>query len=293
MPSFSSSRRRAQIVALAGPASRVGQEFRHQKQRDAAAAGRRVRGARQHHVDDVVGEIVVAVGDEDLLAGDPVMLAPPLRPGIAPRASAARRDPSPPAARSGSSSRSTRPRPAFRDRAASARASRAPAAGRSRRNSTAGTAPSPCRPSSTSRRPGSASASGSPWPPCSGSHASPHPAGLDIAPIGLAKAGRRAHHAVFEDAADPVARLVERLQFRRGETCRLVKDRVRKIGGKIGAAVPQPRHRVDHEAHLGERGGIRHRSNSSNKSVAKDARRRPAPAANDANAGGRVCQRRR
>ena len=67
---------RPQIVALAGPAVAVGQEFRHQEQGDAAAARRRVRGARQHHMDDVVGQIVVAVGDEDLLAADPVVLAP-------------------------------------------------------------------------------------------------------------------------------------------------------------------------------------------------------------------------
>ena len=69
---------RPQIVALAGLAVAVGQEFRHQEQRDAAAARRRVRGARQHHVDDVVGQVVVAVGDEDLLAADPVVLAPAL-----------------------------------------------------------------------------------------------------------------------------------------------------------------------------------------------------------------------
>ena len=42
------------------------------KQRDALGARRRVRGAGQDEVDDVVGEVVVAEGDEDLLAGDPV-----------------------------------------------------------------------------------------------------------------------------------------------------------------------------------------------------------------------------
>ena len=35
--------------------------------------GRRIGQPRQHQVDDVVGEIVVAVGDEDLLAGDAVV----------------------------------------------------------------------------------------------------------------------------------------------------------------------------------------------------------------------------
>ena len=45
-------------------------EFRHQEQRDAATAGGRVRQLRQHQVDDVVGEVVLAGGDEDLGAGD-------------------------------------------------------------------------------------------------------------------------------------------------------------------------------------------------------------------------------
>ena len=53
-------------------AGAVGQELRHQEQRDAARAGRRVGQARQHEMDDVVGEVVLAVGDEDLLAGDAV-----------------------------------------------------------------------------------------------------------------------------------------------------------------------------------------------------------------------------
>ena len=35
-------------------------------------AGRRVGQARQHEMDDVVGEVVLAVGDEDLLPGERV-----------------------------------------------------------------------------------------------------------------------------------------------------------------------------------------------------------------------------
>ncbi len=125
---------RAQIVALARPAICLGQEFRHQEQRDAAAAGRRVGGARQHHVDDVVAEIVVAIGDEDLLAGDPVMLAPALV--------MARHRAGPERAEVGAGLRLGqvhRPgpfarRPAFRGKAAVAPASHAPATARSRRN---------------------------------------------------------------------------------------------------------------------------------------------------------------
>ena len=37
---------------------------------------RRVRQARQHQVDDVLGHVVVAPGDEDLLAGEPIAAGP-------------------------------------------------------------------------------------------------------------------------------------------------------------------------------------------------------------------------
>src|SRR5205823_9524896 len=67
-----------QIVALARPPLPVGKEFRDEKQRDAAAARRRIGGARQYHMNDVVGQVVVAVSDENLLAGDAVVLAPSL-----------------------------------------------------------------------------------------------------------------------------------------------------------------------------------------------------------------------
>ncbi len=46
------------------------QKFRHEEQRNALGAGRRVGQARQHEMHDVVGHVVLAIGDEDLL---PVM----------------------------------------------------------------------------------------------------------------------------------------------------------------------------------------------------------------------------
>ncbi len=61
-------RMRANVVARAGRTVGVEQEFRHQEQRNAARAGRRVGQARQHEMNDVVGEVVLAVGDEDLLS---------------------------------------------------------------------------------------------------------------------------------------------------------------------------------------------------------------------------------
>src|SRR2546423_1737005 len=58
----------AQVVWRTRRAVGAGQEFGYQKQRDALGAGRRVGQPRQHEMDDVVGEVVLAVGDEDLAA---------------------------------------------------------------------------------------------------------------------------------------------------------------------------------------------------------------------------------
>ncbi len=62
----------ADAVALADAAVFLGQELRHEEERDALGAARRIRQARQHEVQDVLGEIVLARGDEDLGAGDRV-----------------------------------------------------------------------------------------------------------------------------------------------------------------------------------------------------------------------------
>ena len=69
-------------VARAGRAVGVGQELRHDEQRDALDARRRALDAGEHEMDDVVGEIVLAGRDEDLLAGDRVG-AVRLRDGLA------------------------------------------------------------------------------------------------------------------------------------------------------------------------------------------------------------------
>ena len=74
--------RAAHVVARAGRAVRPDQELRRQKQREAARAGRRVGQARQHEMDDVVGHVVFAVGDEYLLAEDSIA---PVRPAFGAR----------------------------------------------------------------------------------------------------------------------------------------------------------------------------------------------------------------
>ena len=63
------------IVALAGRAVGIDQEFGDHEQRDALDAGRGVGQARQHEMDDVFGDVVLAPGDENLRAGDAVGVA--------------------------------------------------------------------------------------------------------------------------------------------------------------------------------------------------------------------------
>ena len=54
------------VVALPQRAVFVDHEFRHEEQRDPLGAGGRIRQARQHEMHDVVGHVVLAIGDEDL-----------------------------------------------------------------------------------------------------------------------------------------------------------------------------------------------------------------------------------
>ena len=58
------------LVARADRAVVVGDELGHDEQRDTFRAGRRVGQAREHDVHDVLGEIMVARGDEDFRTGN-------------------------------------------------------------------------------------------------------------------------------------------------------------------------------------------------------------------------------
>ena len=60
------------VVALPQRAVGIDHEFRNQEQRDALGAGGRVGQAREHEMHDVVGHVVVAIGDEDLRALDAI-----------------------------------------------------------------------------------------------------------------------------------------------------------------------------------------------------------------------------
>eukprot|EP00053_Salpingoeca_punica_P011811 m.105261 g.105261 ORF g.105261 m.105261 type:complete len:692 (-) comp15789_c0_seq1:35-2110(-) len=60
----------ADVLLLVERAVGLGQELRHDEERDAAGALGGAGGAGQHNVDNVVGQVVLAGRDEDLLAGD-------------------------------------------------------------------------------------------------------------------------------------------------------------------------------------------------------------------------------
>ncbi len=67
MPILCSSECARHVVARA-----VFEKLRHQEQRNALGARRRIGQPRQHEVDDVVGEVVFAIGNEDFRAGDAI-----------------------------------------------------------------------------------------------------------------------------------------------------------------------------------------------------------------------------
>ena len=135
-------------VALAEAAVGVRQELRHDEQRDALRAGRRVRQARQHEVDDVRRQVVLAGRDEDLVAGELVgAVGSAARPWCAAGRGRCRT-----AARSGTWCRSIRRSSASAGRSSSARRCRARAAPRRRRARGPGTSSRPGSPSSASRR---------------------------------------------------------------------------------------------------------------------------------------------
>jgi hypothetical protein len=64
-------------------AGSVGHDLRDEEERDALRPLRRARRPGEDEVDDIVGEVVLAIGDEDFLAGDqPAAVARRLGPGL-------------------------------------------------------------------------------------------------------------------------------------------------------------------------------------------------------------------
>ena len=60
------------IVAFSKRTVWIHEEFRHEEERYPLRAGWRIGQTREHEMDDVVGHVVIAIGDVDLGAGDPV-----------------------------------------------------------------------------------------------------------------------------------------------------------------------------------------------------------------------------
>ena len=60
------------VVSLAQAAVGIDQELGHDEQRNAFHPCGRIGRAREHQVDDVLRQVVLAIGDENLLAGNPV-----------------------------------------------------------------------------------------------------------------------------------------------------------------------------------------------------------------------------
>jgi hypothetical protein len=78
--------RTAQVVSLAKRSVGLDQEFRREKQRKAARPRRRAGQSGENEVDDILGEIVLAIGDENLLAEQPIgSILVAFRPGFARR----------------------------------------------------------------------------------------------------------------------------------------------------------------------------------------------------------------
>ena len=69
---FVLDRVRAHIIARAKRSVCLDQKLRNEKQRNAARTGRRIGQSREHKMNDVLGEIVLAESDEDFLALDAV-----------------------------------------------------------------------------------------------------------------------------------------------------------------------------------------------------------------------------
>ena len=195
-------RHAAHVVARAEAAVRVHEELRHDEQRDALGARRRVGRAREDEVDDVVGVVVLAVGDEDLAAVDPVAavalrhrlradrgeIGAGLRLGQVHRAGPLAGD---------------HLRQVGALERVGAVAARSP---RSRLRSASGTARTPCSPRSTSRRPPPRRGAACPGRRSPGSSARPFQPSSQNLPVGVLESGRRASRCRRRASARPRGR---------------------------------------------------------------------------------------
>ena len=246
----------AHVVALAQGPVRAGEELRDDEKRYALDPGRRAFDAGQHHVDDVAGQVVLAVGDEDLLSADAVVIAVGDRLGAHLRQVGAglrfgKRHGAAPLAGDhlGQEERFVFRRSVGGDQLHRAR-------GEHGTNAEGHVGRLPDLGNGGGHQPGQ------PLAAVFGIEGHAVPPAVDETGVGVGEAVGGAHDSVLEHAALPVTGLVEGGQHFAAELRRLLQDGVHQIGRRVGAAGQggdgiEPGQLVDDEAHVGQRCGIR------------------------------------
>ena len=245
-------RHAAHVVAGTGAAILADQELGHDEQRNALGAGRRAGRAGQHQMDDVVGQVVFAIGDEDLGALDApgaivggfglgfqrAHVRAGLRLGQVHGARPFAGD------HLGQIGRLQRVRTVGGDRL-----HRALVEHRAQRKGHVG------------RRPhllhGHAQRERQPLAAIVGREGQAVPAAVHILPVGVLKAVWRAYRAVVQHRALLVTDAVERRDGTGRQLARLVQHRIQQIGRGLGEAVDlaqivEVAHGVEHEAHVAD-----------------------------------------
>ena len=242
-----------QIVAGA-----VGEELGHQEQADALGAGRAVRRAGQHEVDDILRRVMLAPGDEDLGALDaPAAVRVGFRAGFQ-RADVAAGGWLGEVHRAGPFTGDELGEVAllqFRAGVGGERLDRALGQHHAQRESHVGGGELFLH--------GDRDGEGQALAAMRFRHAKARPASLHILAIGLHEAGGQRHHAVVQFCVSLVAALVERREHVGGQLAGFGQDRVHHvrrgvgIGGQCGEARQIGDH-VEHETLFGGGGGVGH-----------------------------------
>ena len=254
---FVFDRRTHQIVPVPGCAVRIDQELRRHEQRNATRARRRIRQACQHEVDDVLGDVVLAPGDEDLRPEQAIAVAVRLRPRadrgqVGPRARFGQVHRAGPLARDHFGQITLLQLVGRMVRQCLDRAHRQHLTQRERQ---VGGFPHLGRGAANQRR------HALPADIRTGRHTVP--AGVDELAIRRGKAVRRRHAAIVPTATLLVAGRVQRRQHFAGETGRLGQDRLDQFRFGVfkageGGDLRQTGQMLHHEAHVVQGCGIGH-----------------------------------
>ena len=242
-------------VAVPERAVGIHEELRHDEERDALDPGGRAGGAGEDEVDDVLRQVVVAGGDEDLLPGDAVAavalrlgagaqhaeVGAGMRLGQVHRAGPLARD------HLRQPGRLLLGRPVRVDR-------RVGAVGQARIHAERHVGARVHLADGGVQHVGDALAA------VLGVAVEPGPAAFAQEVEGLPEAGRGADHAVLEHAALAVADGVEGCEHVARDLARLLEDRGGEVAVEVGVAGDRARlhleHVVQHEGHVAQRGSV-------------------------------------